>query len=30
MLGIDVSAWQGNIDFNKVKEDGCELEWLII
>lgn len=24
MLGIDVSAWQGNIDFNKVKEDGCE------
>lgn len=22
-LGIDVSAWQGDIDFNKVKEAGC-------
>ena len=21
-IGIDVSTWQGNIDFNKVKEDG--------
>ena len=24
MLGIDVSVWQGDIDFNKVKEDGAE------
>ena len=24
MLGIDVSIWQGNIDFKKVKEDGAE------
>ena len=24
MIGIDVSKWQGNIDFNKVKEAGCE------
>lgn len=24
MLGIDVSEWQGEIDFNKVKEDGAE------
>lgn len=23
-LGIDVSAWQGNIDFNKVKKSGYE------
>ena len=23
-LGIDVSRWQGDIDFNKVKEAGCE------
>jgi GH25 family lysozyme M1 (1,4-beta-N-acetylmuramidase) len=24
MVGIDVSKWQGNIDFNKVKAAGCE------
>jgi GH25 family lysozyme M1 (1,4-beta-N-acetylmuramidase) len=24
MIGIDVSKWQGNIDFDKVKEAGCE------
>ena len=24
MVGIDVSAWQGQIDFNKVKADGAE------
>ena len=24
MLGIDVSIWQGDIDFKKVKEDGAE------
>lgn len=24
MIGIDVSAWQDNIDFKKVKEAGCE------
>ena len=24
MLGIDVSVWQGDIDFKKVKEDGAE------
>jgi len=24
MIGIDVSKWQGNIDFEKVKEAGCE------
>ena len=24
MIGIDVSKWQGEIDFNKVKEAGCE------
>ena len=24
MFGIDVSSWQGDIDFNKVKEAGCE------
>jgi len=24
MLGIDISSWQGDIDFNKVKEAGCE------
>ncbi len=23
-LGIDVSKWQGDIDFNRVKEAGCE------
>lgn len=23
-IGIDVSAWQGEIDFNKLKENGCE------
>ena len=22
-FGIDVSTWQGNVDFNAVKEDGC-------
>ena len=24
MIGIDVSKWQGNIDFEKVKNAGCE------
>ena len=24
MIGIDVSRWQGDIDFNKVKKAGCE------
>lgn len=24
MIGIDVSAWQGEIDYNKVKDNGCE------
>lgn len=24
MVGIDVSVWQGNIDFEKVKKAGCE------
>ena len=24
MLGIDVSVWQGDVDFEKVKEDGAE------
>ena len=24
MIGIDVSKWQGDIDFKKVKEAGCE------
>lgn len=24
MIGIDVSRWQGDIDYNKVKEDGVE------
>ena len=24
MIGIDISKWQGNIDFDKVKEAGCE------
>lgn len=24
MVGIDVSRWQGNIDFNKVKNEGAE------
>lgn len=24
MIGIDISSWQGNIDFNKVKNAGCE------
>ena len=24
MIGIDVSAWQGNIDYNKAKKDGVE------
>ncbi len=24
MVGIDVSVWQGNIDFKKVKDAGCE------
>lgn len=24
MIGIDVSEWQGDIDFNKLKENGCE------
>lgn len=24
MIGIDISRWQGNIDFEKVKEAGCE------
>ena len=24
MVGIDVSVWQGDIDFKKVKEAGCE------
>ena len=24
MIGIDVSRWQGDIDFKKVKEAGCE------
>lgn len=24
MIGIDVSRWQGNIDFKKIKESGCE------
>ena len=24
MIGIDVSKWQGEIDFSKVKEAGCE------
>lgn len=24
LIGIDVSAWQGNIDFEKIKESGCE------
>ena len=24
MVGIDVSKWQGDIDFNKVKNAGCE------
>ena len=24
MIGIDVSKWQGNIDFNKVRDAGCE------
>ena len=24
MIGIDVSSWQGNIDFKKVKDAGVE------
>lgn len=24
MIGIDISRWQGNIDFNKIKAAGCE------
>ncbi len=24
MIGIDISRWQGDIDFNKIKEEGCE------
>ena len=24
MIGIDVSSWQSEIDFNEVKNDGCE------
>ena len=24
MIGIDISRWQGNVDFEKVKEAGCE------
>ena len=24
MIGIDVSAWQGDIDYKKIKENGCE------
>ena len=24
MVGIDISKWQGEVDFNKVKEAGCE------
>lgn len=24
MIGIDISRWQGNVDFNKIKKAGCE------
>ena len=24
MIGIDISAWQGEIDFDKIKKSGCE------
>lgn len=30
MKGIDVAKWQGNIDWNKVKKDGCEFAILKI
>ena len=28
MIGIDVSKWQGDIDFNKVKEEGVEFVFI--
>lgn len=27
-FGLDVSAWQGNIDFNKVKKSGCSFVFI--